>query len=223
VLREEEGMMATHHQGIFKKFKNILYILLLLLVVVSLSGCAGWFNVRNLTADNLDEGFSSVVLARVKIVDKTNLLTDSHVQLHFLSRMNNEPRFDWIHSTKKQPGTWTKQDMGSVYEAVLVGQARPGEYELVNCHIFRGSYAVNANMEKTPLKFTLKQGEALYLGTIEVVVNTVTFGENKVFYNYSYGTSNNPQTRAADMRSFQTSYPQLYQKFGNRTNTVSWK
>lgn len=210
-------------QEMMKNLKNIFMSSLLLLAICSVSGCASWFNVRNLTADNLDEGFSSVVIARVKIIDKTNFLTESHVQLHFLSRMNNEPRFDWIHSTKEQPGTWTKQDAGSVYNAVLIGQARPGEYQLANCHIFRGNYAVNANMEKTPLKFTLKPGEALYLGAIEVVVNTVTFGGNKVFYNYSYDTSNNQRTQAADMRSFQIDYPQLSQKFGNRINAVSWK
>lgn len=215
--------MKRGHQVRAVTFRKVLITCSLLLLVASVSGCASWFNVRNLTADNLDEGFSSVVIARVKIIDKTNLLTESHVQLHFLSRMNNEQRFDWIHSTKEQPGTWAKQDAVSIYEAVLIGQARPGEYQLANCHIFRGNYAVNANMEKTPLKFTLKPGEALYLGAIEVVVNTVTFGGNKVFYNYSYDTLNNPRTQAADMRSFQINYPQLSQKFGNRINLVSWK
>lgn len=212
-----------HQQRLVKKMKSGFITSLLFLVICTLSGCASWFNVRNLTADNLEEGFSSVVLARVKIIDKTNLLMDSHVQLHFLSRMNNEPRFDWLHSSKQQPGTWTKQNTGSVYDAVLVGQARPGEYQIANCHILQGNYAVNANMEKTPLKFTLKPGEALSLGTIEVVVNTITFDKSKVYYNYSFGTSMDSKMQAADLRLFQTNYPQLSQKFGNTINVVSWK
>lgn len=213
-----------HHQRIFKKIMRSFFAFLLMLVVVSLSGCASWFNVRNLTSDSLDEGFTSVVLARVRIIDKTNMLMDSHVQLHFLSRTGNEPRFDWIYNTKKeQTARWTRKDNASIYEGLLVGQARPGDYQVANCHIFQGSYAVNANMEKTPLKFSLKPGELLYLGTFEVVVNKITFSGREVFYNYSYSAINNADTRTADIRLFQTLYPQLSQKFGNAINTVPWK
>jgi hypothetical protein len=216
--------MTIHHRGLLKTYKTILFQFLLILVVFSLSGCAGWYNVRNLSNDSLDEGFSSTVLARVRIIDKTNLLMDSHVQLHFLSRKDNEQRFDWIYNTKKeQTARWIKKDGVSIYEGLLVGQARPGDYQVVNCHIFQGSYAVNAAMEKKPLKFALKQGEILYLGTIEIVINTITFAGREVNYNYSYVAFSNSATQSADRELFQTLYPQLSRKFGSTVNAVSWK
>jgi len=207
-----------------KKADTALLLFLLLTAVFSASGCASWFNVKNLATDSLEDGFSSVVLARVKIIDKTNLLTNSHVQLHFLSKKDSEQRFDWIYSANKEENVrWIKRDSYSTYETLLVGQARPSDYQIVNCHIFQGSYAVNANMETKPLRFSLKPGEILHLGTLEVVINAITFEGRRIRYNYSYSTYTDATVQSSDIQLFRALYPQLAQRFNNTFNAVSWK
>jgi len=78
-------------------------------------------------------------------------------------------------------------------------------------------------METKPLRFSVKPGEILHLGTLEVVINTIAFEGRRVRYNYSYSTYTDATVQSSDIQLFRALYPQLSQRFSNTFNKVSWK
>ena len=110
------------------------------------SGCAGMYELKSLGNDRLDDGFSQVLLWRVRLVDHTGTL-------------RGIPRF-WlaIHKPEKElvaeipsPDNWTSrtfEDGTSLYEATYTTESRAYPMDIET-----GTYTARSST-RTPMPLT---------------------------------------------------------------------
>lgn len=228
--------VTVYHLINYGKIKYPLFCILLSFACLSLIGCAGWFNVKDLKADSLDEanGFSSAILLHVKLLTKfepkSGFDPPNNSSVYFTG-VNDKTgsSLDWLDNERMINKVRT--DTGFIYESVFVGQVRPNKNDTLWSLSFH--YSGSSSPFIINKGFALKPGELLYLGTIEIFEdctvkpnwkpapaslntppNTLIKDVPTKFSFNSFGT---------DIQLFQTKYPRLYQKFINNIDTVSWK
>jgi hypothetical protein len=206
-----------------KKFMQFLSILL----VVAISGCSGLFNMKDIKGDIMDDGFSSVVMLKLKITDKTNVFYERSPQILLTSLRNNNPTIDWISGYKAE--SWTKKDNISYYENLIIAEAKPAAYLISTCNLTAGDYSMNIVLENKGYRFTVKPGEIIYLGTLEVLIlnpsdkKPSTSGVVSSIYDYTAEIKNAAGEFDKDIAQFKKLYPQLSRLSDDKINSVRWK
>jgi len=204
--------------------KTIGFSLIILLVIAP--GCAGLFNIKDIRGDALDEGFTSIVLIRIKIADRTNVFFERLPQILLVSRRDGNPTIDWISSYKNEQ--WIKKDVVSYYDRLIIAEARPSDYLIASCILTAGNYNINIELEKKGLNFSVKPGEIMCLGTLDVTIfGLEVTGSNtagRTFtYNYSALMKNSRDEEKNDLAEFKNRYPRVYKNYSEKINSVKWK
>lgn len=106
--------------------KQWIMVVIAVIGIMLLSGCSGMFNMKNLKADSLDDGFFSIVVLNLTLTDTTGKkLFDSPrlVQAFFATTRDKQPTTDWVYSAIN--AKWPRKDGTTSHNGLYTGQARP--------------------------------------------------------------------------------------------------
>jgi hypothetical protein len=215
--------------------KHKILLSLLSLIIIFSMGCSSSHNLVDLKNDYFNKEFSSIVILKLKITDKSGTIChqdsnmeNGNISNHFYSFLqDNTRKWDWIHHAINIQ--WFTKDGICYHEGLYVGQAKPSKCQLKWVHIYMsdssGDYGINPGMVDKLLNFTVGQNEIAYLGTLNMVIENIEVDSTgkKVNLAYTYTISNDVSERSANIELFKNSYPKLFQKFNGKVNDVSWE
>lgn len=186
---------------------------LLVAACMCLPGCANWFNLRSLSTDALDEGYASVVLLHLRVVDRTGRFGGRAVQVDFTSRREGTPTLDWVIVTGRDADAWKEKDGIQWYEALLIAQARPTEFQLADVGLVTGSEAMHIDLQKGNFRFVAGAGQVQHIGVLEAEVRPLARTDPQASMGLpltvSYTLKQIPSQQAADLQAFQHQFPAM--------------
>lgn len=189
--------------------KFLLASLLFVLAVANF-GCASMFSVRRLSDDRFDDGFNSVLLMRLHLVDQAHALRDtSFPNLTFIVHKPGEPTsFDIPNPDKVTRSTSAEARIVDV-SYVMESRAYPMEIE-------GGAFvSVAGATESVKLPFSPaipiapRAGQLTHLGILTITITNV---DPQGHVTFNFAVLHDAAAEQEDIKAFRTSFPALANK-----------
>jgi hypothetical protein len=189
---------------------KFLYASLLLVMSAASLGCASMFSVRRLDVDRFDDGFNSVLLMRLHLVDQAHVLRDtSYPNLTFIVHKPGEPTtFDIPNPDSVIRSTSAD---ARIVDASYVMESRAYPMEIEG-----GSFvSVSGATESVKLPFTpaitiaARPGQLTHLGILTI---TITKVDPKGHVSFNFALVRDAAAEQEDLKAFRTRFPTLAEK-----------
>lgn len=188
--------------------KGAARCILVALVLATLSGCASMFNVRRLSDDRLDEGFSSALLMRVQVLDRTRTMGKGTLpNMWFTVQKPGEAPIHEIPNG--DAGSWEEHADGTFLDAPYTIEAREHPFQIEG-----GAFVGTGGMEtrstklrfERPIAFTPKPGLLTHLGIIRIDVTAI---DEAGTVRFGYSLVRDAAVEMRDLAAFRARFPGL--------------